>query len=185
MDSLLFRHQDSPAQLPPQVGSLCSTQKDLTNITQHRYFPTQTGTLCPQGQCGIMCRTGGSRFPCADQSAGSPAKDHADRQTALQPQSSCAHQVFFLSPEALQMSGVRFLFSHITKKLCTLAAGDTRFIPPESRGSHISLPQQISEDPPPSLRLLSQCPHVVTGHKLLFSSWHIGSRRCLTSRVLY
>lgn len=57
MDSLLFRHPDSPVQLPPQVGSLCSTQKGLTNITQHQYFPTQTGTLCPHGHlasCAIL-----------------------------------------------------------------------------------------------------------------------------------
>lgn len=102
-------------------------------ITWHQYFPRQTRTLCPPGQFGILCHTGGSRFSCADQTAGSPVKDHTDRQTVLQSHSSCAHQVFFLSPEALQISGVRFLFSLITKTLCTLAAGDTRLILPESR----------------------------------------------------
>lgn len=110
MDSVFFRHPDSPAQLPPQVGSLCSTQKDLTNNTQHQYFPTQTGTPCPHGQFGILSHTGDSRFPCADQTTGSPVKDPAGRQTALQSQSSRVHQVFFLSPEALQIFGVRSFF---------------------------------------------------------------------------
>lgn len=153
-------------------------------MSQNQYFPTWTGNLsCVPKTSLASCATfttcdcsGLTRPPCLHE-------DPVGRQTALQSQGSCAHPVSFLflcsqalqTPDAdssspIQPSPSQRQFAHSLPKQhrSFLQNSGAATLPSRSPADM----EQTSQDPPPSLMLLSPCPHVVTRHTTFTTNCH-------------